>query len=164
MNDPLRARVVGLLAREELAKLSGIEFLTGLRDATLPAPPFSESAALWPVSAELGRVVFDANPSRRFYNPMGIVHGGWIAMLLDTAMGCAVHSALEPGQLYTTIEMRTVFVKQVVEELGTLRCEGVLLHRGGRIAGAEGKVFDRAGTLLAYGSETCLIVESSSKK
>src|SRR5882762_10778387 len=111
MNDPSGRRVVGLPPREELAKLSGIQFLTGLRDATLPAPPFSEAAALWPVSTEIGRVVFEANPSRNFYNPMGIVHGGWIAMLLDTAMGCAVHSALEPGQLYTTIEMRTVFVK-----------------------------------------------------
>jgi uncharacterized protein (TIGR00369 family) len=102
-------------------------------------------------------VAFEASPSARFYNPMGLVHGGWLALLLDTAMGCAVHSTLEPGQIYTTVEMKTAFVRPVRETTGKLRCEGVLLHAGSRIASSEGKVFDGAGRLVAHGSETCLI-------
>jgi uncharacterized protein (TIGR00369 family) len=101
-------------------------------------------------------VAFEASPSARFYNPMGLVHGGWRALLLDTAMGCAVHSALEPGQIYTTVEMKTAFVRPV-RATGKLRCDRVLLHAGSRIASSKGKVFDGAGRLVAHGSETCLI-------
>ena len=102
-------------------------------------------------------MAFEASPSARFYNPMGLVHGGWLALLLDTAMGCAVHSTLEPGQAFTTVEMKTTFVRPVRESMGKLRCEGVLLHAGSRIASSEGKVFDCAGRLVAHGPETCLI-------
>ena len=116
-----------------------------------PAPPFSEVAAVWPISVEVGRVAFEASPSARFYNPMGLVHGGWLALLLDSAMGCAVHSTLEPGQAFTTIEMKTTFVRPVRESTGKLRCEGVLLHAGSRIASSEGKIFDGAGRLIAHG-------------
>ena len=88
---------------------------------------------------------------------MGLVDGGWLALLLDSAMGCAVHSTLEPGQAFTTVEMKTTFVRPVRESTGKLRCEGVLLHAGSRIASLEGKVFDGASRLVAHGSETCLI-------
>ena len=135
----------------------GVEFLQGLIDGTHPAPPFSEVAEVWPISVEVGRVVFEALPSARFYNPMGLVHGGWLALLLDTAMGCAVHSTLEPGQIFTTVEMKTAFVRPVRETTGKLRCDGVLVHAGSRIASSEGKIFDGAGRLVAHGSETCLI-------
>jgi len=112
---------------------------------------------VWPVSIEVGRIVFEATPSARFYNPLGIVHGGWIALLLDTVMGCAVHSALQPGQAFATIDMTASFVRPVSERSGTLRAEGILLHLGSRIASAEGKLFDPAGRLVAHGSENCAI-------
>lgn len=150
-------REFGLVSPEVAGRVSGVEFLQRLLDATYPAPPFSEVAEVWPISVEVGRVAFEASPSARFYNPMGLVHGGWLALLLDSAMGCAVHSTLEPGQAFTTVEMKTTFVRPVRESTGRLRCEGVLLHAGSRIASSEGKIFDGAGRLIAHGSETCLI-------
>jgi uncharacterized protein (TIGR00369 family) len=89
--------------------------------------------------------------------PWGWSMAAWLALLLDTAMGCAVHSTLEPGQAFTTVEMKTTFVRPVRESTGKLRCEGVLLHAGSRIASSEGKIFDGPGRLVAHGSETCLI-------
>lgn len=150
---------VGIVPRDVALTMSGQEFLRGLLDGSLPAPPFSLTAGITPLSLEEGRVVFEGKPSREFYNPMGIVHGGWMAMLLDTVMGCAVHSALKAGQAYTTLEMKTTFVRAILEDTGPLRAEGVLLHIGGRVASSEGKLLDSAGRLVAHGSETCLIMK-----
>lgn len=154
-------RSVGVLAPAEAAKLSGIDFLQGLRDGKYPAPPFSATADIWIDACDVGRVVFTALPSERFYNPLGVVHGGWISTLLDSAMGCAVFSSLDAGMRYTTIELKTVFVRPVVEQTGKLRCEALLLHGGRRVASAEGKVFDTAGRLVAHGSTTCLVMSSN---
>ena len=146
----------GLVSPEVAVRMSGLEFLRGLLDGTLPAPPFSEVAEVWPRELERGRVVFEAVPSARFYNPMGVVHGGWLALVLDTAMGCAVHSVLAAGEGYTTVDLRTTFAKAVRETTGRVRCEGRVLHVGERIASAEGRLTSADGTLLAHGSETCL--------
>jgi uncharacterized protein (TIGR00369 family) len=153
------AREFGLVSRETAASLSGLDFLRGLIDRIYPAPPFAEVTDIWPISAEPGRIVFEGMPSARFYNPMGIVHGGWIATLLDTAMGCVVHAALKPGQAFATVEMKTAFVRPVTEKTGKLRCEATLLHLGGRLASSEGKVFDGSGRLVAHGTETCAITD-----
>ncbi len=147
-------------ARSAVRSLSGLEFLRGLIDGTLPAPPFAPTTRIRPIEVAEGRVVFYGEPNGDFYNPMGVVHGGWIAMLLDTAMACAVHSALKAGEALTTLSMNITYVRPVSEQMGRLRCEGVLLHSGGRIATAEGKVYDDAGNLLAHGSETCLIIRA----
>lgn len=147
-------------ARSAARSLSGLEFLRGLRDGALPAPPFAATCRIWPIEAVEGRVAFEGEPNGDFYNPMGVVHGGWIAALLDTAMACAVHSVLKPGETFTTTSMNIAFVRPVNEELGRLRCEGVLLQSGGRIASAEGKVYDKVGNLVAHGSETCLIMRA----
>jgi uncharacterized protein (TIGR00369 family) len=141
---------------------AGLDFLQSMLERRAPSPPISETADIWMVSAETGRVVFEAMPSARFYNPMGVIHGGWIATLLDSCMGCAVQSTLKAAQTYTTIEMKTVFVRAVHAETGLLRCEGILLHSGRRIASSEAKVFDGEGRLIAYGSETCLITDVGS--
>ena len=147
----------GLLEPAALAAMPGLDFLRGLVDGRMPAPPFAETSDVEPVSVEHGRIVFKGNPSQRFYNPMGTVHGGWTALLLDTAMGCAVHSVLPAGSAYTTIEMKTVYVRALRETDGPVTCEANLIHKGGQIASAEGKIFDREGRLVAYGSETCFI-------
>lgn len=139
--------------------VTGLEFLRRLRDGLHPAPPFSETADIWLREADYGRVLFQAKPSSRFYNPLGSVHGGWISTLLDSAMGCAVHSTLESGQRYTTVDMTVSFVRAVRGETGPVTCEGKIIHAGGRIATAEGRVFDASGTLLAHGTETCMILK-----
>jgi uncharacterized protein (TIGR00369 family) len=146
----------GLVPPEVAARMSGLEFLRGLLDGTLPAPPFAEVMDVWPREVERGRVVFEAVPSSRLYNPMGLVHGGWLALVLDTAMGCAVHSVLAAGESYRTIDLQTTFVKAVRESSGRVRCEGRVLHVGERVASAEGRVTSADGALLAHGSETCL--------
>jgi uncharacterized protein (TIGR00369 family) len=138
--------------------MAGLEFLKRLADGSYPAPPFAAQTDIWIVEAEQGRVVFAATPSKRFYNPLGTVHGGWISTLLDSAMGCAVHSVLVPGHTYTTVDMTISFVRPVFEKTGKLRCEGKIIHGGGRIATAEGRVWDETGALIAHGTETCLVM------
>jgi uncharacterized protein (TIGR00369 family) len=138
--------------------IAGLEFLKRLADGSYSAPPFAAETDIWIVEVEQGRVVFAATPSKRFYNPGGTVHGGWISTLLDSAMGCAVHSTLAPGQAYTTVDMTISFVRPVFEKTGRLKCEGKIIHTGGRIGTAEGRVWDETGTLIAHGSETCLVM------
>jgi uncharacterized protein (TIGR00369 family) len=89
---------------------------------------------------------------------LGTVHGGWISMVLDSAMGCAVHSLLKPGQAYTTVEMKVNFVRPLVESSGKVRCEGEIVHLGGRLATSQGRLTDMSGKLIAHGSETCMIL------
>jgi uncharacterized protein (TIGR00369 family) len=148
----------GIVPRDVAASLSGFDFLCALRDGTLPAPPFSAATDIRPSEIERGRIVFEGTPTEQFYNPLGTVHGGWIATLLDTAMACAIQSMLPAGQTYTTLELKTNFVRPVFVSTGVLKCEGTVLSFGGRIATSEGKVFDKEGNLLAHGTETCLIM------
>jgi uncharacterized protein (TIGR00369 family) len=155
---------IGVVPREEAIATSGLDFLRRLLDGTYPSPPIGKAVDMWPIEFELGRAVFEAMPSARFYNPIGIIHGGWIATLLDTVMGCAVHSTLQAGQVFVTIEMKTVFVKAVLEKTGKVRCEGKLLHSGARIASSEGKIFDGKGDLIAHGSETCMIMDGTRER
>jgi len=137
--------------------LTGLDLLRRLANGSSSAPPFAAQTDIWLTEAEPGRVRFTATPSERFYNPLGSVHGGWIATLLDSAMGCAVHSVLPAGQLYTTIDLSINFVRPVFAHTGKLTCEGNIIHAGGRIATAEGRVWDERGALIAHGSETCLL-------
>jgi uncharacterized protein (TIGR00369 family) len=143
------------------ASIAGLDFLKRLVDGSYPAPPFAGETDIWIVEAERGRVLFAATPSKRFYNPLGTVHGGCISTLLDSAMGCAVHSVLAPGQAYTTVDMTVSFVRPVFQTTGKLRCEGKIIHASGRIATADGRVWDDADTLIAHGSETCLVMTES---
>ncbi len=158
MNAFGRAAKAGVVSRDVATGVAGIDFLKGLRDGTHPAPPFAVETDVWIAEVEHGRVVFEATPSARFYNPLGTVHGGWISTLLDSAMACAVHSTLKAGQAYTTAAMTINFVRPVFENTGRLRCEGKIIDAGGRIATSEGRVWDEAGTLIAHGSETCLLM------
>jgi uncharacterized protein (TIGR00369 family) len=154
-NDPAP---IGIVPRDVATSMTGLAFLAALRDGSLVRPPFSETMDIRPVELEIGRVVFEGTPSKRFYNPMGTVHGGWIAALLDTAMACAIQSMLPVGRSYTTLEMKTNFARPVFETTGVLRCEAVVLAMGGRVGSSEGKVLDKEGNLVAHGSETCLIM------
>ena len=151
------SQVAGVVPQDIATAVSGLDFLTALRDGKYPAPPFAVETDIWITEIETGRVVFEGQPSARFYNPLGTVHGGWISGLIDSAMGCAVHSLLKAGQAYTTVDMTVSFVRPVFEKTGRLKCEGKIVHAGSRIATSEGRVWDQSGKLVAHGSETCLI-------
>ena len=151
-------RAVGVVSREELVAGDGLSFLRGIIAGTNPAPPFADAMDFELVEADEGRVVFVGTPSPRFFNPLGTIHGGWTATILDSAMACAAHATLKPGEGYTTLEMKVNYVRPVMPGSGTVRCEGRLIHRGGSVATSEGKLVDARGKLLAHGTETCLIL------
>jgi uncharacterized protein (TIGR00369 family) len=139
--------------------VTGLEFLRAIGAGELPGAPIAELLGITPVEVEEGRVVFAAVPEPRHYNPIGAVHGGLAATLLDSAMGCAVHSTLPVGAGYTTLELKVNFTRPITADTGRILCEGTIVHRGGRIATAEGRVFSEAdGKLLAHGTTTCLIL------
>ncbi|MGL5138846.1 MAG: PaaI family thioesterase, partial [Beijerinckiaceae bacterium] len=147
------------LPLRELAALSGLEMLRGMIDRSLPAPPFAVTTAITMVSADEGKVVFEGEPKAEFYNPLGSIHGGWTATIMDSVMACAVHSTLKPGEGYTTLEFKLHFCRPILPSTGIVRAEGFVLSRGRRAATSEGKLFDREGKLLAHGTETCLIFD-----
>lgn len=152
----------GLIPREIAMRMSGLELLQAVVSGHQPGPPIARTADFWIAEIEKGRVVFEGMPTLKFYNPLGTVHGGWISALLDSAMGCAVHSTLAAGQTYTTTSMTINFVRPVFESTGKVRCEGVSVHAGSRLATSEARLWDEAGKLLAHGSETCLVMNSAS--
>jgi uncharacterized protein (TIGR00369 family) len=151
------------LPLREIAGLSGLEALRGMIARTLPAPPFAVTTRIALVAADEGRVVFEGIPDASFFNPLGTIHGGWTAAIMDSAMACAVHSTLKPGEAYTTLEFKLHFCRPVMPETGTVRCEGLVLSRGRRAATSEGKLFDAAGKLIAHGTETCMIFDMPGK-
>jgi uncharacterized protein (TIGR00369 family) len=110
------------------------------------------------VDAEQGRVVFALTPAGWHYNPLGTVHGGVLATLLDTATGCAVHSTLPAGVGYTSMDLTTRFLRPVTLASGTLRCEGRLISQGRRAAVAEARIEDERGRLVAHATSTCLLL------
>jgi uncharacterized protein (TIGR00369 family) len=139
-------------------QLSGMAYIQAIFAGELPPPPIAELMGFYGVSAEPGRAVFEMEPGPQHYNPIGSVHGGVALTLLDSAMGCAVHTLLDAGVGYTTLEVKTNFVRPITAETGLIRCEGKVIHRGGRVATADGRIIDSAGKLLAHGTTTCLIL------
>ena len=143
--------------------MSGLEYLGALMREELPPPPIALVLGIAPVELEAGRVVFAVEPAEYHYNPIGVVHGGLAATLCDSAMGCAVHSTLPAGSAYTTLELKVNFVRALTRETGPVRCEGKVISVGGRIATAEARVTDAAGTLYAHATTTCLIIRPATK-
>ena len=140
--------------------LSGLEYLRKIVAGELPRPPISALMNFGLVELSEGYAVFDVEPAEYHYNPIGVVHGGLAATLLDSAMGCAVHSTLPAGVGYTTLEVKVNFVRAMTAETGRVRCEAKLIHLGGRTATAEGRIVDEGGKLYAHGTTTCLIFRS----
>jgi uncharacterized protein (TIGR00369 family) len=139
--------------------MTGLELLRAIAAGNAPGAPIAELLGFEPVEAEEGRVVFASTPRTDHYNPIGSVHGGFAATLLDSAMGCAVHTTLGEGVGYTTLELKVNFTRPITSDTGRVLCEGTVVHRGGRVATAEGRVIaERDGKLLAHGTTTCLIL------
>jgi uncharacterized protein (TIGR00369 family) len=140
-------------------ELSGIEFLRAIRDGELPAAPIQRLLGFELVEVDEGRAVFAAVPGEQHYNPIGVVHAGLVATMLDSSMGVSVHTTLPAGMAYTTLETKFNLVRPVTADTGEIRCEGTVIHRGSRVATADGRVVRAAdGKLLAHGTSTCLIL------
>lgn len=152
-------RIYGIVPARVALQLSGLEFLLRIARGELPSPPFAETASMDLNEVSKGRAVFKAHPNERFFNPMGTIHGGWIATVLDSSLGCAVHTTLAPGVLYSTVELSVRLVRKVMPASGPMRCEGNVVHQGRRMATAEARLFDCDGKLAAHGSATCMIFE-----
>ena len=138
--------------------LTGMQFLQKIVAGELPPPPMASLLKFELVEISEGRAIFAVEPREYHYNPIGVVHGGLAATLLDSAMGCAVHSTLPAGAGYTTLEIKVNFVRPITADTGRVRAEAKLIHLGGRTATAEGRVIDEAGKLYAHATSTCLIL------
>ena len=147
----------GVTPLDQVKHLSGLEFLQGILEGRFPPPLIGAALKFELVEVEHGRAVFEGVPEFAFYNPIGVVHGGYAATLLDSCMGCAVHTTLPAGQAYTTLEFKINFVRPMTDKTGLVRAEGRVIHPGNRAATAEGSLYDARGKLLAHATTTCLI-------
>ena len=142
-------------------EMSGLEHLEAIRDGEIPPPPMAELMGFALVEVGHGRATFAVEPGEKHYNPIGVVHGGLAATLLDSAMGCAVQSTLDAGVGYTTLDLNTTFLRPLTSDTGRVVCEAVVIHTGSRIATAEGRVFStRTGKLIATGTCSCVVLPS----
>ena len=139
----------------------GIDFFQRMLAGEIPRGPMLKLLDLHLIEAERGRVVFTAVPSEAHYNGLGIVHGGLMATLLDTALGCAVNTMAPNGQVFTTLEMKVNFTRPLTREVGPVRCEARAIHVGSRVGTAEGRVVDRHGRLYGHGTATCILFNPS---
>ena len=141
-----------------VGKFSGIDMLQALVRGELPPPPIMQTLGMDGFElVEEGRAAFTMRAQEFHYNPIGSVHGGVIATLLDSAAGCAVHSTLPTGWGYTTLDLTTKYLRPATVDSGVLRCEGTVINRGRTTALAEARLFDETGRLLAYASSSCLL-------
>ena len=149
----------GVTPTEVMASMSGLDFVRAMFGGKLPPPPIMQTVEPFDQTAEPGVVAFTSVPGFRHYNPIGSVHGGYAATLLDSAMGLAVHSALPAGSGYTTLEFKVSFIRGMTKDTGPVRTEGRTLNVGRRAATAEARITDAKGRLLAHATTTCLVFE-----
>ena len=160
MHDKTAATIeYGVTPTEVMASMPGIDFVRAIFDGKLPAPPIMQNIEPFDSTAEPGVVVMHSIPGLRHYNPIGSVHGGYAATLLDSAMGLAIHSMLPVGTGYTTLEFKVSFIKGMTKDSGAVRTEGRTLNVGRRAATAEARMTDSKGRLLAHATTTCLVFE-----
>jgi uncharacterized protein (TIGR00369 family) len=151
-HDPAASAAVG-------AELSGIDCMKAIITGELPAPPIAQLLGFTVIEVEHGRAVFAMEPAEWMYNPIGMVHGGVAATLLDSCMGCAVHTTLDAGVAYTTTDLQVRYVRAMSDTTGRVLAEGRVVHAGRRTATAEGRLFvESDDTLIAHGSTGCVIL------
>jgi uncharacterized protein (TIGR00369 family) len=150
-HDPAATAAEGL-------KLSGLDYIRAISSGELPPPPIAALLGFQIVEADEGRAVFALEPAEWMYNPIGMVHGGIAATILDSCMGCAVHTTLPAGVGYTTTDLQLRYIRAMSESTGRVLAEGHVVHRGRRTATAEGRVFIESDEkLIAHGSTGCVI-------
>src|SRR5215469_2597366 len=153
-------KTYGTVSAERQKEMSGLEFVQGLVDGSLPLNMIAKTLGYDVVEAAKGRVVVALAPSESHLNPYGTVHGGLAATLLDSCMGLAVQSTLDKGFAQTTVEFKISLMRPITPETGRVKAEGIVLNCGRRIGTAEGRLTDDKGRLLSHGTSTCLIFES----
>ncbi len=151
--DPMPTAQLGL-------RLSGLDYLTGIAEGRIPPPPISAHFGMRWVSVAEGDVVLATTPDESLYNPIGTVHGGVAATMLDSAVACAVHSTLPAGVGYTSVELKVNYLRAISGSVGEIRAHGWVVKAGSRVAFAEGDIRDAQGKVLATASSTCLIMTS----
>lgn len=154
------SKTYGTVAADRRKEMSGLQFVQGLVDGTLPLNTIARTLGYDVTEAENGRVIVTATPNDTHLNPAGTVHGGFAATLLDSCMGLAIWSTLEKGVGQTTLEFKISLVRPITPETGLIRAEGIVLNRGRRVGTAEGRITDGKGRLLAHGTTTCLIFDN----
>ena len=147
----------GVVPLETARTMDGLLLFREMEAGRLPAPPICKALGIRLAEVEHGRVVFVYTPVFEHYNPLGSVHGGIAATLLDSVMGCCIHTTLKAGTGYTTVEIKVNYVRAMTDKTGPVRAEGRVINVGSRIATSEGRLIDSAGRLLAHGTTTCLM-------
>jgi uncharacterized protein (TIGR00369 family) len=155
----MTSKSYGTVSAEQRRDMSGLTFVQGLVDGTLPLNTIAQTLGYDVTEVESGRVVVTLVPDDSHLNPAGTVHGGLAATLLDSAMGLAIWSTLEKGLGQTTLEFKISLIRPITSGMGVIRAEGTVLNRGRRVGTAEGRITDERGRLLAHGTTTCLIFE-----
>ncbi len=146
-----------LVTAVQVGQRSGLEALRAMRDGELPPPPIAELVRMGVAEVDEGRVVFTCDVDESVYNPIGVVHGGLVCTLLDTVLGCSVHTTLPVGLGYTSIELKVSYLRPVTVDSGPLTATGTVVKPGRRVAFSEGTVTDAAGRTVATGSSSLLV-------
>jgi uncharacterized protein (TIGR00369 family) len=154
----------GTIPLEEVLAYDGFEFLEAMLTGKVPHPPMCETMGCSLVRAERGRAVFAGVPELRHYNPVGSVHGGFTAAILDFALTSAVHSTLKPGETCLPVEIKVNLVRPLLDSTGPVEAEGAVLYRGRTVASAEGKLIDTRGRLYAHATVTCTIFPAKERE
>jgi uncharacterized protein (TIGR00369 family) len=149
----------GVVPVSEIAATDGLGMFDRMASGEIPSVPIGKTLGYTPVEWERGRMVFQGTPKQQHYNPIGTVHGGWSATLLDSAVACAVQTMLPKGMGYTTLEIKVNYVRGLTDKVGPVRAEGKVIHMSRQIATAEGKLFDAAGKVYSHATTTCLIFQ-----
>ena len=149
----------GISKPEQIAGKSGMEQMQAMLNGLLPYPHISDTMDFALVEIDLGKATFQGTPQLKHYNPLGSVHGGWYATLLDSAVGCAIHTMMPVGRAYTTAELSVNIVRAASHSTGPLRAIGQVIHCGKQLATAEGRIIDVNGKLYAHATTTCLVFE-----
>lgn len=158
----VRARIrpePGVATMAEIAGMTGLEQMVAMLDGRLPPPPIAQTLDFTLLRAARGEVIFQGTPKFRHYNPMGSVHGGWYATLLDSALGCAVHTTMDVGRAYTTLELKINLVRALNDKVPVVRAIGRVRHVGRQMATAEADLVGHDGKLYAHASTTCLVFD-----
>ena len=150
----------GVVPRDVLLSYDGLGFLRAIVAGELPMPPIANTLGFTLVEVENGRAVFAGIPEMRHYNPIGVVHGGFTCTLLDSALGCAVHSTLAKGEAYTTLEIKVNLVRAITLETGKVTADARIVYRGRTLGTAEAYLKDAAGKLYAHATTTCMVFPS----
>jgi uncharacterized protein (TIGR00369 family) len=147
----------GVIPVQEIAATDGLSMFDRMIKGELPSVPIGATLSYLPVEWEKGRMVFQGTPKLEHYNPIGTIHGGWSATLLDSALACAVQTMLPKGMGYTTLEIKVNYVRGLTDKVGPVRAEGKVIHLSRQIATAEGKLYDAAGKIYSHATTTCLV-------